>query len=165
VGDNDINLQSRGAFTRLADILKPAGGSLSNLVKITIFSTDMQRAAEIQQVEAEVFPTNPPAASLVQVAALAPPGCWSKSRALPCWIDQAAAARRWDVTFWQAGSFAHDARVTARAARGSDCGPASRPYGASGFGPGAVEVRPERERPGRAQESEGTYVLEPVPIR
>ena len=74
VGENDMKLQGRQAFTRLDDILKQAGGSLSNLVKITIFITDMQRASEIQQVESEVFPNNPPAASLVQVGALARPG-------------------------------------------------------------------------------------------
>jgi enamine deaminase RidA (YjgF/YER057c/UK114 family) len=74
VGDNDMKLQSRQAFTRLDDILKQSGGNLSNLVRITIFTTDMQRASEIQQVQAEVFPTNPPAATLVQVGALARPG-------------------------------------------------------------------------------------------
>ena len=74
VGENDMTAQSRQAFTRLDDILKQAGGNLSNLVKITIFTTDMQRASEIQQVQAEVFPSNPPTATLVQVGALARPG-------------------------------------------------------------------------------------------
>jgi len=51
-------------------VLQAAGASLQQVVKTTIFLTDLSQFAAVNAVYAEFFPENPPARSTVQVAAL-----------------------------------------------------------------------------------------------
>lgn len=69
VGD-DIELQARRSLTNLRAVLSEAGASLENVVKTTVFLTDMNDFAAMNSVYAEFFPENPPARSAVQVARL-----------------------------------------------------------------------------------------------
>jgi 2-iminobutanoate/2-iminopropanoate deaminase len=63
--------QARQAFANLEAVLR-AGGSRPELVlNVTVMVTDMGAFAELNQVFAEVFPTDPPARMTMQVA-LAP---------------------------------------------------------------------------------------------
>jgi hypothetical protein len=58
----------RGRQTKLA-----AGGTMADVVKITIFVTDITQREEVWRAQREVFTGDFPASSLVQVAALAEP--------------------------------------------------------------------------------------------
>jgi enamine deaminase RidA (YjgF/YER057c/UK114 family) len=70
----DIRVQSRVAFEKLATVMKEAGGSLQDIVKITVFITDMRLRDGFSEVRAELYPHDTPASTMVQVVALATPG-------------------------------------------------------------------------------------------
>jgi enamine deaminase RidA (YjgF/YER057c/UK114 family) len=70
---SDIRLQTRRALEKLAAVMREAGGSLTDIVKITVFITDMRWREGYGEVRAEFFPHDPPASTLVQVVALADP--------------------------------------------------------------------------------------------
>lgn len=69
---NNTTLQdeTHQCMKNLGAILVEAGMSFSNVVKSTIFITDMKRFAEINEVYGQYFTENPPARETVQVAAL-----------------------------------------------------------------------------------------------
>ncbi|GBC94363.1 2-iminobutanoate/2-iminopropanoate deaminase [bacterium HR16] len=69
VGDTAAE-QARQVLQNLQAVLQAAGVSLQNVVKTTIFLTDLGQFAAVNAVYAEFFPHDPPARSTVQVAAL-----------------------------------------------------------------------------------------------
>ena len=68
--DDDITVQSERALRNLESVLTAAGGSLTDVVKTTVFLQDMAEFAAMNAVYAQFFSQNPPARSAVQVAAL-----------------------------------------------------------------------------------------------
>jgi 2-iminobutanoate/2-iminopropanoate deaminase len=69
----DIRTQTRRALQKLATVMQEAGGQLTDIVKLTVFITDMRWREGYGEVRAEFFPSDPPASTLVQVVALADP--------------------------------------------------------------------------------------------
>lgn len=65
-----IEAQTRQALANLQAVLAVAGTSVENVVKTTIFLTDLAHFATVNGLYAEVFQHEPPARSTVQVAAL-----------------------------------------------------------------------------------------------
>ena len=65
-----VEAQARQALANLEAILQAAGLSLANVVKTTIFLTDMADFAAVNGVYGEVMGASPPARSTVAVAAL-----------------------------------------------------------------------------------------------
>ena len=57
-------------FANIKAVLAEAGMDFSNVVKTTVFMTDLGQFATLNSIYAEYFPTNPPARSCVQVAGL-----------------------------------------------------------------------------------------------
>lgn len=71
----DAEAQARTAFAQIDEVLKRAGGSLKNIVNLTVYLTDVRNGAAFQKVRAEMFPDkNYPASAQVTVTALAVPG-------------------------------------------------------------------------------------------
>jgi len=68
--EGDIQAQTRQVMQNLAAILEAAGTSLNNVVKTTIFTTNLADFAAINQVYGSYFTNQPPARSTVQVAGL-----------------------------------------------------------------------------------------------
>jgi len=66
----DIQAQTRRVLQNLQAILEAAGASLSNVVKVTVFLTEIDDFRAMNQVYAEFFPQSPPARSVVQVVDL-----------------------------------------------------------------------------------------------
>lgn len=62
--------QARQMLANLKIILEQAGSYLTRVLKITIFMTDMQDFAKINEVVNETFPESPPARSSIAVAEL-----------------------------------------------------------------------------------------------
>ena len=62
--------QTRQAITNLRNVLEAAGGGLCNVVKTTVFISDMNDFAAINGVYAELFGDTKPARSCVEVARL-----------------------------------------------------------------------------------------------
>jgi len=68
--EGGIKAQTRTALTNLKSVLESAGSSLEQVVKTTVFLTDMAQFAEMNGVYAEFFTSDHPARSAIQVAAL-----------------------------------------------------------------------------------------------
>lgn len=66
----DIEAQTRQALNNVKAVLEAAGSGLDKVVKTTVFMTNLGDFARMNAVYAEFFPSNPPARSTVQVAAL-----------------------------------------------------------------------------------------------
>jgi 2-iminobutanoate/2-iminopropanoate deaminase len=66
----DITVQTERVLENVAAVLRDAGMAFSNVVKTTVFLTDLADFAKMNDSYAKRFPSNPPARSTVQVAAL-----------------------------------------------------------------------------------------------
>ena len=71
VGNADMTQQSRRVFENIAGILKQAGGTMANVIKITAYLTDMSRYAEYSAVRSEFMKGRRPASTTVEVTKLA----------------------------------------------------------------------------------------------
>lgn len=65
-----IEEQTRQVLTNLTAVLEAAGCTFANVVKATVFLSDMNNFAAMNAVYSEYFQINPPARSTVQVARL-----------------------------------------------------------------------------------------------
>ena len=74
VGPNNIGAQTRRVLENMRRILETGGASLRDVVKVTVFVTDIRYREGYGEVRQEFFGSNPPASTLVQVAGLAIPG-------------------------------------------------------------------------------------------
>jgi 2-iminobutanoate/2-iminopropanoate deaminase len=68
--DGTIADQTRRCMQSLAAVLKAAGASLSEVVKVTAYLTDMGDFPEFNEAYSEFFSSDPPARATVGVAAL-----------------------------------------------------------------------------------------------
>jgi 2-iminobutanoate/2-iminopropanoate deaminase len=72
-GDGDEYAQAKAILTKIRHLVEAAGGSMADIVKVTIFVTDISQREKVWQARREFFTGNFPASTLVQVAALADP--------------------------------------------------------------------------------------------
>ena len=72
-GKGDEYAQAKAIFTKIKHLVEAAGGSMADIVKVTIFVTDIKQREKVWQARREFFTGNFPASTLVQVAALATP--------------------------------------------------------------------------------------------
>jgi enamine deaminase RidA (YjgF/YER057c/UK114 family) len=70
VGDNEYE-QAKHIFTRIKRICEGAGGSLEDVVKLTIFMVDIKNNTEVWRARREFFSGDFPASTLVEVRSLA----------------------------------------------------------------------------------------------
>jgi len=66
----DIEAQARRVFQNIEAVLQAAGMDFGNVVKTTVFLTDLSDFAAFNALYGILFPEAPPARSCVQVAAL-----------------------------------------------------------------------------------------------
>ena len=69
-----IEEQTRNTLENMKDVLAQAGCSLSDVVKVTVFLTDMSLWPAMNEVYREYFSKDPPARSALGANALALPG-------------------------------------------------------------------------------------------
>lgn len=67
---NDIKDQTRQIFANIKALLEDNGTSLSEVIKINIFLTDMKDFGVVNVIMAEVFADHKPARSTVEVSGL-----------------------------------------------------------------------------------------------
>jgi enamine deaminase RidA (YjgF/YER057c/UK114 family) len=65
--------QAKVIFGKIKGMLEAAGGAMADVVKVTIFVTNIKNNTKVWKARAEYFKGNFPASTLVQVAALAAP--------------------------------------------------------------------------------------------
>jgi len=68
--DEDIRTQTHRVFNNLAAVVREGGGNLDDVVKLTVFLTDLSHFAVVNEVMAEHFNPPYPARAAVGVAAL-----------------------------------------------------------------------------------------------
>jgi 2-iminobutanoate/2-iminopropanoate deaminase len=74
VGEDDVVEQARQVFENLGRVLAAAGCGFEDVVKVTIFLTDVDDRPRINPLRQEVFGRTRPASTLVEVPRLAVPG-------------------------------------------------------------------------------------------
>jgi 2-iminobutanoate/2-iminopropanoate deaminase len=74
VGGDDVAAQARQVFANMGRVLEAAGAAFTDVVKVTIFLTDVDDRPLINPVRQEVFGEARPASTLVEVPRLAIPG-------------------------------------------------------------------------------------------
>jgi 2-iminobutanoate/2-iminopropanoate deaminase len=71
--EGDEYAQAKVIFTKIRRLVEAARGTMADIVKVTIFVTDISQREKVWQARREFFTGNFPASTLVQVAALANP--------------------------------------------------------------------------------------------
>jgi 2-iminobutanoate/2-iminopropanoate deaminase len=73
VGEGDVVAQTEKVLENLAAVLEEAGGGLEDVVKVTVFITDMGMYEGVHGVRRRPFSEPYPASSMVEVSALIDP--------------------------------------------------------------------------------------------
>jgi 2-iminobutanoate/2-iminopropanoate deaminase len=73
VGEGDAARQTRQIFENMKKVLDAAGAGFSDVLKVTVFLTDIDDRARINPVRQEFFGTARPASTLVEVSKLVRP--------------------------------------------------------------------------------------------
>jgi reactive intermediate/imine deaminase len=73
IGEGDMAAQFRQVLENLKTVLASEGADFSNIVKINIFTTDVDRLRENMAIRSEYFGDHAPASTLVQIDRLARP--------------------------------------------------------------------------------------------
>jgi 2-iminobutanoate/2-iminopropanoate deaminase len=71
--ESDEYAQAKEIFGKIRHLVEAAGGNMADVVKVTIFVTDISQREKVWQARREFFTGNFPTSTLVQVAALASP--------------------------------------------------------------------------------------------
>jgi 2-iminobutanoate/2-iminopropanoate deaminase len=74
VGGDEVVAQARQVFANIGACLGAAGATFADVVKVTVYVTNIADRARINPVRQEVFGAARPASTLVEVSALAVPG-------------------------------------------------------------------------------------------
>jgi 2-iminobutanoate/2-iminopropanoate deaminase len=74
VGGDDVVAQARVVFENMRRVLAAAGAGPENVVKVTLFLTDVEDRPRINPVRESFFGETRPASTLVEVSRLAIPG-------------------------------------------------------------------------------------------
>ncbi len=73
VGVGDIHAQTAKVIENIRAILHAEGGDLRNVVKLTVYTTDMRHFDAIAEVRRRYFTDDLPASTIVEVSKLAQP--------------------------------------------------------------------------------------------
>ncbi|NRS49479.1 RidA family protein [Brevibacillus sp. HB2.2] len=68
--EGDVVEQTHQVFSNIQAVLAEAGGSLTNVVKVTVFIKDMNDFGQLNEVYGQYFGDHKPARSTVEVARL-----------------------------------------------------------------------------------------------
>jgi len=68
----NLNTQARRTFAELEAVLKSAGGSLNDIVTMTVFITDVRLGPEFLRIRKEILGRDFPASALIGVSRLMP---------------------------------------------------------------------------------------------
>jgi 2-iminobutanoate/2-iminopropanoate deaminase len=69
----DEYTQAKAIFAKIRHLVEAAGGTMADVMTVTIFVTDIKNREKVWAARREVFTGNFPCSTLVQVAALATP--------------------------------------------------------------------------------------------
>ncbi|MGI8973288.1 MAG: RidA family protein [Gaiella sp.] len=70
VGGDDVVAQARQVFANMRAVLAAAGCTFADVVKVTVYLTDIRDRARVNPVRQQVFGEARPASTLVEISAL-----------------------------------------------------------------------------------------------
>ncbi len=73
IGGDDVFEQSREALRRIIALVEAAGGRARDIIKLTVYLTDMSRKADVSRARREFFEEPMPCSTLIGVNALVAP--------------------------------------------------------------------------------------------
>ena len=73
VGEGNVKLQTETVLEHVKTVVEEAGGGMEDIVKVTVFITDMGLYDQIHEVRRRYFGEPFPASSMVEVSALIDP--------------------------------------------------------------------------------------------
>lgn len=73
VGVGDVRAQSRQVCENLVAAMRAAGGTLADIMRVDVYIKDMAGFKDIHDIRREYFGSNPPASTMVAVAAFTHP--------------------------------------------------------------------------------------------
>ena len=73
VGVGDVRAQSRQVCENLVAAMRAAGGTLGDIMRVDVYIRDMAGFKDIHDIRREFFGPNPPASTMVAVAAFTHP--------------------------------------------------------------------------------------------
>lgn len=79
----DIKLQTKQSLENIKHIITAAGYSMQDIVKATVFVTDLGQFQAINDIYSTYFPNNPPARACIEVAGL-PKGAGVEIEVIAC---------------------------------------------------------------------------------
>lgn len=74
VGEGDITAQTERVFENIRQVLAAVGSTLDDLVKVTVYLTDLRLFPEVAAVRERIFGDSGPASACVGVSGLVRPG-------------------------------------------------------------------------------------------
>lgn len=75
VGEGDYSSQTRQICENLKATMEEAGGSLADIMAVTVFVCDVEQFDAIHKVRKEYFPQDPPTSTMVQITRLVDKRC------------------------------------------------------------------------------------------
>jgi 2-iminobutanoate/2-iminopropanoate deaminase len=84
IGGDDVVAQARQVFVNIGTVLSAAGAEFADVVKVTVFLTDIDDRPLVNGVRQEVFGEIRPASTLIEVSRLAVPGARLEIDAVAC---------------------------------------------------------------------------------
>ena len=73
VGKGDIEAQTRQVLENVKSVLTTGGATMEDVVKVTVFVTDVGNYSAIHKVRGEYFKSDYPASTMVEIKALVNP--------------------------------------------------------------------------------------------
>ena len=73
VGIGDVRAQTRYIIEKIQRAVEAAGGTINDVVAMSVFTTDVRYHRDINEIRREVLGSNFPTSTMVQVVALARP--------------------------------------------------------------------------------------------
>jgi enamine deaminase RidA (YjgF/YER057c/UK114 family) len=70
VGRGDYGAQTRQVCENLKAAVEAVGGTLADIMQVTVFVCDIEKFSEIHAVRRRYFPSDPPASTMVEVSRL-----------------------------------------------------------------------------------------------
>lgn len=82
VGLGDMAAQMEQILKNMEIAMKSAGGTLADIVRVDVYTTDISKFKEIHEVRKRHFPQDPPASTMVQVTGLTDARCLIEMNAI-----------------------------------------------------------------------------------
>jgi 2-iminobutanoate/2-iminopropanoate deaminase len=74
IGGDDVAAQAEAVFSAMGKVLKAAGASFADVLKVTVYLTNVDDRTKINPVRQRYFGAARPASTLIEVSRLAIPG-------------------------------------------------------------------------------------------